>query len=321
MNNPSSATHKHMQHSTTLNRKYVKRPTAQATTTTEATPKQKFPVIQSIAKRQSADLARRQALAEKMNRERLANMRQAQEAKKQAATAMMLNTKQAQPTTTETPDQPATTHPMQATANARMAAAKAQQSATTTQPTAQELKDQAIKRALRSVATAETKEKKSPTKRIKAHTFTAKKIALAVACAAVAVAAIGYFVNLNMPDISVRVTAMQSGIDDPYPSYIPRGYSFSSSVSEGEKIVMEFSNSDGESFSLSEEKSSWDSKALLNNYVETKWDDYQPVREQGLTIYISGSDAVWVNGGIKYEIDASGNNLTKKQIKAIATSL
>lgn len=40
----------------------------------------------------------------------------------------------------------------------------------------------------------------------------------------------------------------------------------------------------------------------------------------GLTIYSSGKNAVWVNGGILYQITGSAN-LSNEQIQKIATSL
>ena len=71
-----------------------------------------------------------------------------------------------------------------------------------------------------------------------------------------------------------------------------------------------------------EEKSSWDTNALLSNYVKTEYgENYSIVREQGLTIYISNSDAAWVNGGIVYKLKTASGDLTNKQIRAIATSL
>ena len=82
------------------------------------------------------------------------------------------------------------------------------------------------------------------------------------------------------------------------------------------------SSAENASFELVEEKSAWDNETLETNYVKETWGaNYTSIREQGITIYISGSDAAWVNGGIIYKLDASGNNLTKKQIKTIVTSL
>ena len=149
------------------------------------------------------------------------------------------------------------------------------------------------------------------------------RVLIALACATAAVFAIVYFVNLNVPDISLKVAAMQTGIDPSYPGYIPRGYRISSITSEEGKLIMEFRNSsNGDEFSLTEEKSSWDSNALESNYVKKTFDEnYSIVREQGLTIYISGSDAAWVNGGNVFKLSTKTGSLSNKQIRAIATSL
>lgn len=184
-------------------------------------------------------------------------------------------------------------------------------------PTAKELKDTAIEKALASTMKTQVVEK-SP----KMH-FGFKRILLALACSVAAVFAIVYFVNLNAPNISLKVAAMQTGIEASYPSYVPRDYSLSDITSESGRITLNFKNSStSESFTLTEEKSSWDTNALLNNYVRKEYkDDYSVIKEQGLTIYVSNSNATWVNGGIVYKLNAPANSLTKKQIKSIAVSL
>ena len=229
-------------------------------------------------------------------------------------------------------------HPMQVAANERMRrrsidvagpAAKAM--------TARELKDQAIQKALasasrpldsessvKSKAASSTKhKKKSKSKNFGKMHFGFGRVMLALSCAAVAVFAIVYFVNLNMPDLSLRVAAMQTGIEASYPSYVPRDFSLSDITSEDGKVTLNFRNAQtGDAFSLVEESSSWDSNALLTNYVRDAYDDnYTIVREQGLTLYVSGSDASWVNGGVVYKLNTVSGSLTKKQIKSIATSL
>ena len=116
---------------------------------------------------------------------------------------------------------------------------------------------------------------------------------------------------------------MQTGINASYPSYVPRNYSTSSITSENGKITLNFTNSvEDTSFSLVEEKSSWDSNALLANYVKPTFkENYSIIKEQGLTLFISGSNAAWVNGGVVYIIKADNNILTNKQIRSIAVSL
>lgn len=280
----SSASHRRVQRSTTLNRKYVKKP-------------EKVAAVDSVAKRRAEDLKRRQALADKINHERIAALKAGKTLRDAAAT----------PAAT-TPKPLSATIEKNLVANTKAEKAKA-------------VKDSAVKSALKSVATLETDEK--PAKGISTkRSLGAKKLLLAFGCAALAVGIVGYFVSVNTPDISVRVAAMQTGIDATYPTYIPRGYSLSDIVSEDKKISMTFKDSENGSFTLSEEKSSWDNETLEASFVKTTWgNNYTSVREQGITIFISGSNATWVNGNILYKITTSGNNLTKKQIKSIVTSL
>ncbi|MBR3138859.1 DUF4367 domain-containing protein [Candidatus Saccharibacteria bacterium] len=222
----------------------------------------------------------------------------------------------------------ATPHPMQVSANARVRARKnvsTNASGLVSPMTAKQLKDQAIKKALVAAAqsdsqVAETQQKGK--KGIKMH-FGFGRVMLALSCAAVAVFAIVYFVNLNMPDISLRVAAMQTGIEASYPSYVPRDYALSDIMSENGKITLTFkSKTDNNNYVIIEERSSWDSNALLNNFVKDEYsENFSTIKEQGLTIYMDGSNATWVNGGVVYKLKASSNNLTKKQIKSIATSL
>lgn len=174
-----------------------------------------------------------------------------------------------------------------------------------------------------NVAKNSAKESMSQTfKRKKYHS--GSKFFLAFTASAACVAVLAYFVNLNMPTISVRVAAMQTGIEASYPSYVPRDFSLGAVTSDkdGTVSIAFHGATEEQSFVLSEEKSSWDSNALLNNYVKPSWGEkYDTLREQGITIYISNSNAAWVNGGILYKISSDSANLNKKQIKNIVTSL
>ena len=190
----------------------------------------------------------------------------------------------------------------------------------------EELKDRAIEQALHSVATMDEERRTRAAKTVIAprRKFRARHFAIAFACATACVAGVIYAVSTNIPDISIKVAAMQTGIQATYPSYIPRDYSLANIASEDGKITMTFTGPDNTSFSLAEEKSSWDSAALLRNFVEPTWnDEYTTTHEQGITIYISNvtSDAAWVNGGVLYKISSDGTSLTKKQVRNIVVSL
>ncbi len=219
-------------------------------------------------------------------------------------------------------------HPLQVSAIKTMQYASSQQdsikNASASKMSARDIKNQAIQQALNSAYEDKQDNMKMQKKqRIGKTHFSWGRVALALACAGVVALTIVYFVNLNMPDFSLRVAAMQTGINASYPGHVPRGYVVASITSEHKKIVLDFKNTEtNETFKLTEETSSWDSNALLNNYVkETYGEDYKVVKEQGLTIYISGSNAAWVNGGVVYKITADNNTLTNKQICTIATSL
>ncbi len=187
---------------------------------------------------------------------------------------------------------------------------------------AQEIKEAAIKKAIQSMAREEI-DSKQPCRRSRKMNFGLKRLALALACATAMILAVAYFVNLNAPDVSIKVAAMQSGIDAKYPSYTPRDFSLSDISSENGRIALNFKNAtSGDTFSLVEESSAWDSTALLNNYVKNYYgEDFSVVKEQGLTLYMTNKSTCWVNGGIVYKLNVTSGSLTKKQIKAIATSL
>ncbi len=133
----------------------------------------------------------------------------------------------------------------------------------------------------------------------------------------------GYFTYLNMPSLSVRVAAAQSGVDASYPEYRPDGYSLSGAVaySQGQVSLKFASNSGDQNFTINQSRSNWDSTAVLDNYVKEKaGDKYITYSERGLTIYTYNSNAAWVNGGVLYTINGDAP-LSSDQIRRIATSL
>jgi hypothetical protein len=135
--------------------------------------------------------------------------------------------------------------------------------------------------------------------------------------------ALAAIIKINLPNISVKVAAAQTGVEASYPNYIPRDFSLTGVYTNDQNsVVIEFKGPEDKKFTLSEDKSSWDSSALLTNYVKGAYGtDYDVIREQGITIYISYSNAAWVNNGIFYRITAANGTLTKKQIKNIVGSL
>ena len=186
---------------------------------------------------------------------------------------------------------------------------------------AQKIKEQEIAKAIS--ATNRSLSQKNSRNHYRKMSFGFRRVILAMACAAIAVFAIVYAVDINSPDIPLKVAAMQTGIEAHYPNYIPRGYNLSDVTSESGKITLNFQNSGaGEAFSLIEERSDWNTNVLYNEFVRpTFGDNYTVVSAGGADVYISGSDAAWVSDGIFYRIVTKSGTLTKKQISTIASKL
>lgn len=175
--------------------------------------------------------------------------------------------------------------------------------------------------AAKPVASIKTKTASS-SKTLAKHNKGAR-VFFAFLCSSAVVAALFFVVQSNMPDISIKVAAMQTGIQATYPSYVPRDYRLSGVyTAQDNSVAMDFLGPNQAKFTLTEEKLPWDSTALLNRFVKPKWgEDFTTIKEQGITIYVSGSNAAWVNAGIVYKITNFHGELTKKQIKNIVTSL
>ena len=186
---------------------------------------------------------------------------------------------------------------------------------------AQELKEQAIRRALAKVSTME--DTSDQPKGTKLHFWQRKRFAVIAAASVVILAIVGYLVSVNMPDISVRVAAMHTGIEKLYPTYLPSSYRLDGLVNEDKgRVTMAFKNDQGKKFTLMEEKTSWDSSSVLSNYVVKNWGaSYSVAKGQGLTIYVSGSNAAWVNGGVFYVINGDEGSLSSSDLHDIAVSL
>lgn len=164
------------------------------------------------------------------------------------------------------------------------------------------------------------KKEAKATRHIKKHR--AGRIILAFAASAACMIALAMLVKVNLPNISVSVAAAQTGVEAKYPSYTPRDFNLSGVYTDNESVIVEFVGPNDTGFTLSEEKTSWDSNALITNYIKGAFGkDYEAATESGVTIYISHSNAAWIKDGVLYKLNASAGTLTKRQIKSIVTSL
>lgn len=368
-NHASSLDHRRIQKSSTLNRKFVKRPIARPKITAAAgaasrslrqqgqartlLQKQNTVRLSPSSKITQAQQQQQQAQTERISVRQAGARQQQQQQVKQAAAAqqqqrLQVAKKQAQQqqgrqaqqqqqqqravvrrqqiVSTASKDLPVQKNQTLEAARARMAARK--QAAQPQHLSAQELKERAIQQALRKVDKIDG-DKTMAAQFVDAgqqktgHFWQRRGFAIAAGMAVISLALLGYLVHLNLPDISVRVTAMQTGIEKIYPSYVPTNYRLDGLVKEDAgRVTMNFKNDEGKKFTLMEEKSNWDSAAVLSNYVKKNWgNDYSIAKGQGLTIYVSGANAAWVNGGVFYVITDEGGTLTASDLHDIAVSL
>lgn len=178
------------------------------------------------------------------------------------------------------------------------------------------IKEEAIQEALdKAPSKSEQREKRSRSKFSRFASVASATLALLLLG--------GYFTYLNMPSLSVRVAAAQAGVDASYPEYKPDGYRLSGPIAyTGGQVSMKFAaNAGPHTYTIDQSKSSWDSSAVLDNYVMKKvGQNYLAYNERGLTIYTFGGNAAWVNGGILYTISGDAP-LSSDQIRRIATSM
>lgn len=182
------------------------------------------------------------------------------------------------------------------------------------------VKEQLIKEQLdKADSKPNLKDFKQPKKRSKKVRFTS---IFATAMSLLLLA--GYFTYLNMPGLSIRVAAVQAGINANLPDYKPDGYAFNGPVSfsQGE-VALDFSANGGpHSYSITQKASDWDSQAVLDNYIlEQSGDDYNIHSTKGLTVYTYSNKAVWVNRGILHEVNYENAPLSVTQIERIAASM
>lgn len=133
----------------------------------------------------------------------------------------------------------------------------------------------------------------------------------------------GYLTYINIPNLSIRVAAANTGIDASLPAYQPAGYKISGPIGygNGEVNVNYKAANSSQGYKLTQRPTDWDPVATLDNYVESDSNsDYQIRSVQGLTVYTYDKKAVWVDGGILHVIDGNAT-LSSQQVERIVASM
>ena len=125
----------------------------------------------------------------------------------------------------------------------------------------------------------------------------------------------------NSPKLAFHSAAAKAGIDASLPTYIPSSYHQSGpvSVSPGQ-LVMDFTSPVSTALKIVQQQTTWDANSLRDNYISHQADNYLTVEGQGLTIYLYGDQADWVNHGVWYQINGI-SSLSRDQVLKIAYGL
>ena len=139
--------------------------------------------------------------------------------------------------------------------------------------------------------------------------------------AAIAVMA-GYIWLENYPKLTIQAAAAKAGVAATNPSYLPTSYALAGTNAQPGLLTLSFkSPSETTPLTIAQERTSWDTQSLVDNYVAKADSAYSSVQSQGLTIYLfDQNQAAWVNHGIMYSIKGTAR-LSRNQVLQIAYGL
>ncbi len=165
-----------------------------------------------------------------------------------------------------------------------------------------------------------------PKKLARTHKKRSKNLRRFISSGAIAMSVllIGGFIALqNTANLEMALAAQRSGLHATLPEHKPAGFAAGKFSYGAGFVAVDFhNNASGANFKLTQKASSWNSVALLNEYVSNAaGESYQTLTSGGRTIYTYGNNnATWVDGGIWYNVTSNGS-LTTNQLIDIAASM
>lgn len=132
----------------------------------------------------------------------------------------------------------------------------------------------------------------------------------------------GAYLVWRVPQVSIKVAAARAHINAAVPAYTPSGYSFAGPIDFANgAVTLKYVSGSEQSFQLIQKASNWDSQSMAASVVP-KDAQVQTSQVRGTTVYIYGpsNDAAWVNHGILYKLKDNAS-LNSEQILKIADSL
>lgn len=131
----------------------------------------------------------------------------------------------------------------------------------------------------------------------------------------------GFIAYTNVPQISMHLAAAHAGFAAKLPAYNPVGYSFGNLSYGPGNVTVSYKEDASHKFDITQRESSWDSEALLSNFVASANKAYQTYERAGRTIYFFGNNtATWVDNGVWYTVNGN-NSLSRSQLLDLASSM
>lgn len=138
----------------------------------------------------------------------------------------------------------------------------------------------------------------------------------------VALLLVGFLAYHNASSLSLEIASYKAGLHAKMPTQKPAGFSFGYLDYQPGNITVNFTSpQDSRQFNITQKASSWDSQALLSNFVASAHDAYKTYQQAGRTVYLLGNNtATWVDSGIWYTVDGN-SSLSSSQLLALAGSM
>lgn len=132
-----------------------------------------------------------------------------------------------------------------------------------------------------------------------------------------------FYTYSNIPSISLKMKAGQTGFTANVPSYKPTGFSLNRAIQSkpGSVIISYNSRIDDRAFSITQEKTNLSNETISSLFLNEITNNYSAEATPDKTVYIyDDSNAAWVKDGILYNIQGNAQ-LSRSQLLNLASSL
>jgi hypothetical protein len=137
---------------------------------------------------------------------------------------------------------------------------------------------------------------------------------------ALSVLAMLVVINQNSTDVRLQTASSSAGFTASLPTNLPAGFSRGQFNYSPGIVSVGFQSKDQRAFALIQKSTTWDAKALRDNFVAGQDPHFQTTSAAGHTVYIFGQhNAAWISGKIWYTVQNYGA-LTDLQLINLAAS-